>query len=481
MITRITRRKALRTAGMLVGGAVLAACAPAPKEVIKEVTKEVVKEVVKESTVVKQATVVVKETVAPTKRKPVKVMHFYGSGARRDGFDKLANMFNEQSSAHLVELSYAPFADIAPKLLAGISAGDAPETFLASGMNDPADTYCPEGQLLPIDDYYIKSTLPKWQPGNWVPYTLEEGQLIYKGKMYGLPWMPETRLLFCDVKSFQEVGLDPKKPPRTMEDLVSYADKLDKGQKGSWKRIGFNPKWGQAFPHQWLWTMGFDEWAKKDSDNIPVLDQPEVREILQWILMWRDRYGHDDLAGVASQYAGTTDPFVSGANPMRVNGTWQPGEYRKNKPDFKIVYAPHPIYPGAKGKSCSWGCGQAICMPIKSKNPEGAWAWIEHILQFDSLMTWVKASECIPPRMDVLSDPSLPSLLGEYWTVALEQLKTTRNFRFTGGAQPAIHLIDAMNDLWDGGGKATVEQVLARHQDAMKKEVLDWRKAHPNG
>ena len=60
-------------------------------------------------------------------------------------------------------------------------------------------------------------------------FRLEPGALLsitYKGQLIGMPFNASTIVFYYNKDAFEEVGLDPDKPPRTLAELASYAGKL---------------------------------------------------------------------------------------------------------------------------------------------------------------------------------------------------------------------------------------------------------------
>ncbi|NIR02910.1 MAG: extracellular solute-binding protein, partial [Gemmatimonadales bacterium] len=47
-----------------------------------------------------------------------------------------------------------------------------------------------------------------------------------RGRMYALPTTPASLALHWNKRLFREAGLDPERPPRTLEELDRYADLL---------------------------------------------------------------------------------------------------------------------------------------------------------------------------------------------------------------------------------------------------------------
>jgi multiple sugar transport system substrate-binding protein len=493
MKKRMNRRDFLRLAGGMAAGAALAACQPqtviVEKEVEKEVTR-VVKETVKETVVVegtpqiveKEVTKVVTEKVevpVEIERTEVSLLHFFGREAdvRRAALDAIMGDFNVESSRHAVSATFVPFGNIDEKTRAGIAAGDPPDVVVSTG-NDGGILGL-EGVSIPLDAYFEASSLPAWTDENWVGYTISKwSNTGIDGKIYGIPFLPDTRFLFIDVAAFEEVGLDPDEPPETWDDLEEYADLLDAGAPGNWERIGFCPRWGNSYFMNWSFCMNLFLWDTLDDDGIPVLDRPEVRELIDWYVVWRDRYGKDDLDAFSASFTGTADPFISGVNPMVITGSWMPTRYRENFPDVEVTYALHPMYPGSGGLHSSWGAGHCVYIPTNAQNADGAWSFIEFLNQTERLTQWCIDTGTFVGRRDAMEVPGLADDVGPHWDLAVQQLTTTRTADFQYGTWPTLACHNAMAAVWDGA--QSVEDALAEQQATITQEINDWRSLHPD-
>jgi len=449
--------------------------------IVKEVTKvvEVEKEKVVEKPVEKVVTQVVekvvKETVAPPQRTKITYLHFHSDVVRVGAQDLLVGNYNRDSLKYVVEPVFVPFGELTQKWEAALASGEPFDILLSSGMD--AGRMGMEKKALNLDAYWDASKkLPPATPENWVPYTiLELSGVVYQGKKYGVPFQPDTRFLFLDVKAFKEVGLDPEKPPVTWDDLWTYADKLDKGKKGAWQRIGFCPVWGQSWFWMWLWSMGWCEWDQQNEFKASVMDRPEVRECIQWHIAWRDRYGRDDLNALAAGFTGLVDAFITGMNPILVHGSWMPARYKVVKPAFEIAYAMFPRHPGKNGRHSSWGAGHCMVIAPNSKHPDGAWDFIEWFLSAENMKLWCTKTGTFVGRADVMNDPDVQKAHPHY-KIAFEQLKLT-NPCPTPVPYPGADYRGAMLLVWDG--KATIDEALKQKQEEANQAVQDWIKTHP--
>lgn len=151
------------------------------------------------------------------------------SGLLGDAMNHLVREFNDtigKENNIVVEAVYQGMAaDVATKLRASLQSGRAstlPDLAQldATGVMDVRDSsfMVSVEKLIDQDPSY---SLAELQPGTVLSMT-------YKGEMIGMPFNASTILLYYNKDAFREAGLDPNKPPKTLDDLASYAQKLVK-------------------------------------------------------------------------------------------------------------------------------------------------------------------------------------------------------------------------------------------------------------
>jgi len=206
---------------------------------------------------------------------------------------------------------------------------------------------------------------------DFTPVQLAES--TWDGKVYGLPLFTDVRYLFWNTEHFEEVGLDPTKPPTTWQELEAYTEKLNKKTGDKIDRYGFVPYlWGNS----WMWLYGFLNKAPAISDDkrTILVDDPKWVETMQWMVDFYDKYvGDFEMTNAFSQSitsSGLADPFHAGKSSMSATGDWTVGELLRI-PDIKWDAAPMPIPSG--GEQSTWSCGYSIVMAPNTKNPEAAW------------------------------------------------------------------------------------------------------------
>lgn len=213
----------------------------------------------------------------------------------------------------------APLED--DKVLPALTGSDPPDVLVMSG-GDLAKSYYKEGLVdelsqvikdgnIDMDDFFP------------APLTMcQQDDLILC-----LPWGTDLYALFWNKDLFEAAGLDPEKPPATMEELVEYADKLTKvGADGKIEQIGFVPD--QAWSHADLYVRLFGGfWYSDDGTQLTVNSQPVV-DALAWQQQFYTNYGTDEVLAFSSgfgEYMSPDHPFYAGKMAMYVDGEWQTG------------------------------------------------------------------------------------------------------------------------------------------------------------
>jgi sn-glycerol 3-phosphate transport system substrate-binding protein len=149
----------------------------------------------------------------------------------------LENMAKEFMATHpdiQVNVQYTgSYLDTFNKTIAGVKAGTAPHVVQIYDIGTRAMI---DGNIaVPIGDLIEKD--PSIDLGIFLPQVLN--YYTVGGKLYSMPFNSSNAILFYNKTFFKEAGLDPKKPPRTYEELIEYSRKLvKKDEKGNIIRYG---------------------------------------------------------------------------------------------------------------------------------------------------------------------------------------------------------------------------------------------------
>jgi multiple sugar transport system substrate-binding protein len=253
---------------------------------------------------------------------------------------QLQELFNQYGSAHGVTVEVNAPVDEA-KVIAGLSGSEPPD-ILVTGGPDRVGSWAHAGLVMPIDDLLTANNVDM---NDMFPAPL--GQCKYQGKYYCLPWGTDTYALFWNKDLFEEAGLDPEKPPETLEQLAEFADKLTKKDAdGTLTQVGFIPDFSWSHLQHYTRMLG-GYWYSDDGTKIALTSEPVVNA-LKWEQQFYSKYGADQVLKFTSlgEYMSPDQGFYAGKIAMMVDGEWQTGPnfIQKFKPELNYGVAPIP-YP----------------------------------------------------------------------------------------------------------------------------------------
>lgn len=177
---------------------------------------------------------------------------------------------------------------------------------------------------------------------------------------------------------FREVGLDPDRPPRTMDELDEYAAKLTKtDDQGRLTRIGFIP-WGVygSANSMFTWGWAFGGQFYDDASRKITCTDPKVVRALEWMTSYADRY---DVTKIASLQAGfgtaEQNPFYTGRLAMTCLLIAGIADIERFAPELDYGVVPQPMPEGGE-KDSSWVGGWCISLPKGARHQDEGFEFI---------------------------------------------------------------------------------------------------------
>ncbi len=253
------------------------------------------------------------------------------------------------------------------KLLTAVSGGNPPDVAYFDRFE--IGSWAAQGSLEDLTELAESSGVSK---DLYYPFAWEEAS--YEGKLYGIPTTTDSRLVYFNKDQFEEVGLEPNNPPKTIAQLEEAAEKLTIKERNRFERIGFIPWYGQGWLYSWGWAFGGD-FYEPETKKVTAND-PKVVEALQWITDFAKKYDVEDIAGFTdSQGTGAMDPFLTGQLSMKVSGPWEVSAIKKFKPDLNYGVFPIPTPTGEN--HTTWSGGWSVVIPKGAKNKEAAWEFMK--------------------------------------------------------------------------------------------------------
>jgi multiple sugar transport system substrate-binding protein len=304
----------------------------------------------------------------------LKMWQQWGNGHEKEVLDQMIKKFED--SHPNIKITETAVTDNA-KILTAISGGTAPD-IIDLGSTNALGEWAAKGALTPLDDLLEQDNIDKNQfiPASWKAVT-------YKGKVYAMPFVAFNEGLLYNKQMFKDAGLDPEKPPKTMEELTQYAEKLTKTDaSGKITQMGFVPNWpGSHLQTSLAWLFG-GEFYNENDKKITVND-PGIVKALEWERQFYQKYGPQkvqDFITSSGQYLTAQDLFESGKLAMTIDGSWAIRFIQENVKDLDqqigAAYIPSSSeHPDLYGTSFIDVNPQII--PAGAKHPKEAWQFIK--------------------------------------------------------------------------------------------------------
>ena len=307
--------------------------------------------------------------------------YFYET--KKNTIDQLIKEFERQYPDIEVEHVTFPYANYNQKVASSIPAGVGPDVInLYYGW---IPKYVTSGYLIPLpEDVFSKEYLQS-QFFSFVSKGVE-----FNGKYYALPIAVRSLALFWNKKLFEKAGLDPEKPPTTLQELVEYAKKLtvyDKKGNIVQEGLTMQPS-GQG--HHWIREVLVREFGgvpyTSDARTVLYDKTGAGSDVLKFYtdLITVDRVGYpgfmnDDVTAFKAQKAA-----------MTIDGSFRIGTLNKIKGlDWGV--AELPSYLGVKSNFASfWANGITTNATKDPKKLEAAIKFIKFLSSPESMKLWLK-------------------------------------------------------------------------------------------
>jgi multiple sugar transport system substrate-binding protein len=313
------------------------------------------------------------------------------SGDDKGRFEEMIKAFNTSQREVEVVPSFYQWDLMHSKLVASAQAGGTPDALLmwVTVMPEMAQF----GALQPMDDLLPEAGV---KAEDFVPRAWNLG--VIGGKRYGIPMDTHILGLYYNTELFEKAGLNPNKPPVTMEEFVTAAKKLTVGPN----------QWGVAISSSTAWPvrywMGFlhQEGGKMFTEDLKKVAFNDAKGKAAFQFMADLIHVHKVAPPVM------TDPnkaFLTKQAAMLLIGPWVINSALRQE-GLKFNTAPMPRIFGQFG---TWGMSHQL---VLGKQPDrtkqlAAMKWIRYMSE--NSLTWVKGGQA-PARRSILNSAEFKAM-----------------------------------------------------------------------
>jgi len=357
--------------------------------------------------------------------KPVQIT-FWNSMTRENAttLQAVTDDFNaSQSDVKVTLVNQVSYDDTRTKYDAALKSGDLPDVVQMQETDQQymidSQSIVPSGVCAKEDKYSFSDFLPRVMSY----YTVG-------GQTYAMPFNTSGPVLYYNKQAFTKAGLDPEKPPTTLDEVRSAAEKLKSTGAVSGPPLGLKVEPG--FVEHWLGLSSQlfvnNSNGRKARANTSMLNSKTGKQIFSWMGgMVSDGLastnpldgpsGFDNLLGIgAGNHAMTFDTSAALTTITSLLG---------NYPNVTLGVAPMPgLVTGKGGVLVSGGANYIVKNDKSPEKQAAAWQYVKYLDDTATQAKWAVGSGYMPIRKSAASSTAVT----DYWAktpyakVAYEQL-----------------------------------------------------------
>lgn len=323
------------------------------------------------------------------------------SGHEARAMQDLVDRFNLAQNRIFVNL--VSISQVNQKMLIAAAGGDPPDIcglwaaqvgpFIANDAIEPLDELVADGTITPTT----------YKPYIWKICAPASGG----GRLYGVSATPSTCALYWNKDLFRAAGLNPERPPRTIEEIDAMAGQLAvPGANGTYARLGFLPN----EPGSWDYYWGI-YWGNTLYDPATGrfhIDTPAQRAAFLWYQSYPLRFGVSSLGSFKEGFGQFNSPqnaFMSGKVAMVVQGPYFAKFIELNNPamvgHYGVTFVPLPRSLGRPAGSITLGDLDVWVVPRGTRHKAAAMEVLRFFTRRENMERLCLAHYKPSPLMDV--------------------------------------------------------------------------------
>lgn len=327
---------------------------------------------------------------------PVEIRYWTGwTGHELEAQRRLVDSFNRTHPEIRVRISSV--ANSYNKVRIAFAGGATPDVTSAVWADELAG-YALRGVLTPLDPLLTRSgrSVQEYVPG-------VARMLQYRGRTFGLAVTTNTNFIVYNKRIFREAGLDPERPPRTLDELDRAAAACTRyAPDGSFIRYGYRPTgltvWAYVFGGRWYDPVR-GEVTANDPRNVAAL---------RWMQAYGKKYDVSRMQSFESSFgsnATANGPFFVGKVAMWQTGEWALEHIRRYAPNLEWGWFPLPAPPGGRPNTTGAN-GSVFVIPLATKHPREAWEFLDWMTQPRAVSQFCQAITNLPPLKELAVVPA---------------------------------------------------------------------------
>ena len=309
---------------------------------------------------------------------------FWTIGREGEAISKLLPDFERAHPGIHVNVQQLPLTAAHQKLLTAFAGGSTPD------MTQLGNTWLPEmvalGALAPLQARVDHSTVIR--PDDYFASIWATN--VIDGKLYGVPWYVDTRLLFYRRDLLKQAGFEA--PPRDWVEWRRMLAALSDPQRHTW---------GILLPtneYEQLMSLALQQGDPllRDGDRYGNFESAGFKRALTFYV---DTFRLHQAPAITNVEAGNPwSEFGRGVYAFYLSGPWNIGEFRTRLPATEQDdWATAPL-PGPDGPVIGVAGGSSLVIFRRSTHQKAAWQLVEYLSQPQVQQRFYDLLGDMPPR-----------------------------------------------------------------------------------
>ena len=370
-----------------------------------------------------------------------------------DYFNMLISEFEAENPGTTVNWVDVPWADMETKILAAVSAGNAPDVV---NLNPNfASQLATKGAWLTLDD-----KLSDEDKAVYLPKIFEATQL--HGDSFGFPWYLTARGTLYNTDIFEAAGV--AEPPATFEELATVAKQI-KDETGKYAFfISFVPEDAADVLQSYV-QKGVPLVAA--AANAP-FTAPEGKAVFQY---WADLYQQELLPRevLTQGHQQAIQLYQSGQTAILASGAEFLSSIETNAPDIAAATQSAPQISGSTGKKNV--AAMDLVIPKSTDVEEAALKFATFVTNDENQLAFAKEANVLPSTVYAIADSYFSVLPESASPVEVARGVSAGQLEFAAGLIPAMEDVKVLQKaIYDNLqaamlGDKTVDQAVADAAD----------------
>ena len=339
---------------------------------------------------------------------------FWAMGAEGEHVKKLVPEFEQVHPNIRVKVQMIPWTAAQEKLITAFASDNLPDVFQLG------NTWIPQFVALRalewLDPWIEKTRMNS--PEHYFKGIWNTNQI--KGKVYGIPWYIDTRILFYRKDVLKQAGFSS--PPKTWNELLTVCRRIKNLYKNEKKYPIYLPtnEWAPFI------IFGLENGARllKDNNCYGAFSEPEFVEAYSFLsIFYKEKLTPLSLSEVTNIYQAFAEGFIN----MYISGPWNIPEFKKwMKGSLRNRWSTAPI-PGKKRyPGISLAGGSSLVINKKSRQKKAAWEFIQYLSTDKVQIKFYQLTNDLPAKKEAWANPVLKndSLMKAFY-IQFQHVKST--------------------------------------------------------